>query len=104
VLCSINPLYKFSEIHDPVRRLILSQFRWLNFLVDSKSLTEKLLEVLTICPLALKKEIISFLPEVIVDADHEMVMQALEQMLQVTLLLSTIIMSLSPVFLASSAI
>jgi hypothetical protein len=51
--------------------------------VDSKSLTEKLLEVLTICPLALKKEIISFLPEVIVDADHEMVMQALEQMLQV---------------------
>ncbi|KAG0590520.1 hypothetical protein KC19_1G105500 [Ceratodon purpureus] len=67
---------------DSIPRLILSQFRWLNFLVDSKSLTEKLLEVLTICPLALKKEIISFLPEVIVDADHEMVMQALELMLQ----------------------
>lgn len=67
---------------DSIPRLILNQFKWLNFLVDSKSLTEKLLEVLTICPLALKKEIISFLPEVIVDADHEMVMQALEQMLQ----------------------
>lgn len=83
----------------------MSQFRWLNFLVDSKSLTEKLLEVLTICPLALKKEIISFLPEVIVDADHEMVMQALEQMLQVILRanvpLSTIIVYLACAFFDS---
>lgn len=38
---------------DSIPRLILNQFKWLNFLVDSKSLTEKLLEVLTICPLAL---------------------------------------------------
>ncbi len=45
-------------------------------------MTEKLLEILSICPFALKKEIITFLPEVIVDSEHEMVVRALEQLLQ----------------------
>ncbi|KAL2650478.1 hypothetical protein R1flu_018606 [Riccia fluitans] len=67
---------------ESIPRLILSQFRWLEYVVDSRSLTAKLLEVLTICPLSLKKEIISFLPELIIDADHEIVVQSLEAMLQ----------------------
>ncbi|BFI25358.1 fanconi anemia group D2 protein [Marchantia polymorpha subsp. ruderalis] len=67
---------------ESIPRLILSHFRWLDYVVDSRNLTEKLLEIITICPVGLKKEIISFLPEVIVDADHEMVVQALEGMLQ----------------------
>ncbi|KAL3701169.1 hypothetical protein R1sor_019191 [Riccia sorocarpa] len=71
-----------QALMDSIPRLILSQFRWLEYVVDSRTLTTKLLEVLTICPLSLKKEIISFLPELIVDADHEMVVQSLEGMLQ----------------------
>jgi len=79
ILSQFKPLSLLSGF---VCRLILSQFRFLNFLVDSHSMTEKLLEILSICPFALKKEIITFLPEVIVDSEHEMVVRALEQLLQ----------------------
>ncbi|XP_077243736.1 fanconi anemia group D2 protein isoform X2 [Tasmannia lanceolata] len=69
-------------IEDDVARLILNHFRWLDFLVDSKGFTDKLLEVLSICPLQLKKEIIGSLPEMVGDQNDESVVSALERMLQ----------------------
>lgn len=69
-------------IEEDVARLILNHFRWLDFLVDSKGFTEKLLEVLSICPVRLKKEIIGSLPEMIGDRSDGTVIEALEQMLQ----------------------
>lgn len=67
---------------EDVARLILNQLRWLDFLVDSEAFTEKLLEVLSICPLHLKKEIIGSLPEIIGDQNNNTVINSLEQMLQ----------------------
>ncbi|KAI8027545.1 hypothetical protein LOK49_LG02G01756 [Camellia lanceoleosa] len=69
-------------INDDVSRLILNQFRWLDFLVDSDAFAEKLLQVLSICPLHLKKEIIGSLPEIIGDQNNKAVVDSLEQMLQ----------------------
>ncbi|XP_057862467.2 uncharacterized protein LOC131070824 isoform X1 [Cryptomeria japonica] len=71
-----------SSLKQDIPRLILNQFRWLDFLVDAESSTRKLLDVLSICPLPLKKEIISFLPDIIGDQSNGMVVSSLEQMLQ----------------------
>eukprot|EP01018_Ginkgo_biloba_P031023 Gb_40799 [translate_table: standard] len=71
-----------SSLKQDIPRLILNQFRWLDYLVDGEALTSKLLEVLSICPLSLKKEIISFLPDIIGDQNNHMVVSSLEQMLQ----------------------
>lgn len=39
--------------------------------VDSGQMCKTLIECMEICPTDLKKEIISFLPEIIEDKDHE---------------------------------
>ncbi|KAI3775779.1 hypothetical protein L1987_45532 [Smallanthus sonchifolius] len=65
-----------------IARLILNQFRWLDFLVDSEALTENLFQVLSICPPHLKKEIIGSLPEVMGDANNKIVVDSLEKVLQ----------------------
>ncbi|XP_010247495.1 PREDICTED: Fanconi anemia group D2 protein [Nelumbo nucifera] len=70
------------SLEEDVARLIVNHFRWLDFLVDSKVFTDKLLEVLSICPLHLKKEIIGSLPEIVGDQDNKTLVAALEQMLQ----------------------
>ncbi|XP_057476207.1 uncharacterized protein LOC130764144 isoform X1 [Actinidia eriantha] len=71
-----------GSLDDDIARLILNQFRWLDFLVDSEAFAEKLLEVLSICPLYLKKEMIGSLPEIIGDQNNKAVVDSLEQMLQ----------------------
>ncbi|XP_043702238.1 Fanconi anemia group D2 protein homolog isoform X2 [Telopea speciosissima] len=71
-----------ASLEDDVPRLVLNQFRWLDFLVDSEAFTDKLLEVLSICPLQLKKEIIGSLPEIVGDQNNKKLVAALEQMLQ----------------------
>ncbi|PKA50881.1 hypothetical protein AXF42_Ash007536 [Apostasia shenzhenica] len=69
------------SLKDDIARLIVNQFRWLDFLVDSEGFAEKLMEVLSICPSGLKKEIIGSLPEIIGDKSHGTVVTALEKML-----------------------
>lgn len=70
------------NLNDDVARLIVNQFRWLDFLVDSRGFAEKLMEVLSIAPLLLKKEIIGSLPEIIGDQNSSMVIASLERLLQ----------------------
>lgn len=70
------------HLDEDVARLILNQFRWLDFLVDSEAFAEKLLQVLTICPHHLKKEIVGSLPEIIGDQNNQIVVSSLQQMLQ----------------------
>ncbi|KAG9439837.1 hypothetical protein H6P81_020002 [Aristolochia fimbriata] len=62
--------------------LILNHLRWLDFLVDVKGLSEKLFEVLSICPLQLKKEIIGSLPEILGGWSDSAVISSLEMMLK----------------------
>lgn len=78
----INPETSLS-LQDDVGRLIINQFRWLDFLVDPQAFTDKLMQLLCICPLHLKKEIIGSLPEIIGDqSDNKTVVDSLHQMLR----------------------
>lgn len=70
------------SLGDDVARLIINHFRWLDFIVDPNALAEKLMQVLSISPLHLKKEIIGSLPEIIGDQNNKTVVQSLEKMLE----------------------
>ncbi|CAN0438314.1 unnamed protein product, partial [Hapterophycus canaliculatus] len=59
-------------------RLVLNQVRFLDHLVDSASLTKKILEVLSVLPISLQREMISYLPEVVEDGDHAEVVETLQ--------------------------
>ncbi|CAN8324527.1 unnamed protein product [Cochlearia groenlandica] len=71
-----------SSLEDDVARLIVNHFRWLDFIVNPDVFTDKLMQVLSICPLQLKKEIIGSLPEIIGDHNCLSVVESLEKMLQ----------------------
>ncbi|XP_010532525.1 PREDICTED: Fanconi anemia group D2 protein homolog isoform X2 [Tarenaya hassleriana] len=71
-----------SSLEEDVARLIISHFRWLDFIVEPDAFTDKLMQVLSICPLHLKKEIIGSLPEIIGDGNSRVVVDSLERMLQ----------------------
>lgn len=67
--------------HDSIPGLILGQLRWLEVVVDGSALLDKLLEVLVVCPDQVRRQLIGFLPEVASEADHERVVEVLEQVL-----------------------
>ncbi|RZR94142.1 hypothetical protein BHM03_00022771 [Ensete ventricosum] len=69
-------------LKDDVARLIVNQFRWLDFLVDAEGFIEKLMEVLSISPSQLKKEIVGSLPEMIGDQSNDTVVACLDRLLQ----------------------
>ncbi|XP_047315356.1 Fanconi anemia group D2 protein homolog [Impatiens glandulifera] len=71
-----------SSVSPSMPRLILNQFRWLDFLVDSEAFSEKLLQILSVCPVYLKKELIGSLPEIIGNQSNKLVVSSLDQMLQ----------------------
>ncbi|GMG98870.1 hypothetical protein Nepgr_000710 [Nepenthes gracilis] len=70
-----------STFENDIARLIINQFRWLDFLVDSTAFTDKMLQVLSISPLHLKKEIIGSLPEMIGDQNNKAIVDSFQQML-----------------------
>ncbi|ESQ56066.1 hypothetical protein EUTSA_v10024215mg [Eutrema salsugineum] len=70
------------SLEEDVARLIINHFRWLDFIVNPDVFTDKLMQVLSICPLHLKKEIIGSLPEIIGDHNSPAVVDSLEKMLQ----------------------
>eukprot|EP00903_Cladosiphon_okamuranus_P011447 g10784.t1 len=61
-------------------RLVLNQVRFLDHIVDSGSLTKKVLEVLGVLPLGLQRDMISYLPEVVDDNDHAEVVETLQSL------------------------
>ncbi|KAJ1810321.1 Fanconi anemia group D2 protein, partial [Coemansia sp. RSA 2599] len=63
---------------------ILRQLRWLDYIVDSSELTEKLLETLGFVPPDMQSEIISALPDIISDSDSGQVSKVLALMLKET--------------------
>ncbi|CAH9068122.1 unnamed protein product [Cuscuta europaea] len=71
-----------SRFEDDIARLILKQFRWLDFLADSDAFIGQLLQVLSICPHYLKREIIGSLPEIIGDQNNKTVIDSLHHMLE----------------------
>ncbi|ELU05814.1 hypothetical protein CAPTEDRAFT_219308, partial [Capitella teleta] len=50
--------------------LIMNQFRWLDNIVNSEELVEKMFEIISVTPAVVQSEIIMCLPEVIDDSQH----------------------------------
>lgn len=61
--------------------LILGQFRWLDHVADPQGLTERLVARLPVCPDHVKREAITFLPEVATEESYEMILETLEGMM-----------------------
>lgn len=62
-------------------RLLMSQFRWLDRILDSKELADKMLEMITIVSEDIQREIITCLPEVVEDSEHSHVATSLRDLL-----------------------
>ncbi|XP_052284224.1 Fanconi anemia group D2 protein-like isoform X1 [Dreissena polymorpha] len=64
-----------------VPHLLLSQFQWLDHIVNGKEVTEKLLEMLTCSCDEVQREIINCLPYIVQDSEHTTVATALRDIL-----------------------
>ncbi|EFC50893.1 predicted protein [Naegleria gruberi] len=65
-----------------IPKLIISQMRWLDLIVDSKKLTEHLNTLLQISSIEFTKELISAIPEIIDDSEHDNIVEKLDQVMQ----------------------
>eukprot|EP00808_Paulinella_micropora_P030189 g12033.t1 len=63
-------------------KLILSQLRWLDTVFNSDKLTERLFEVLQVCPFSIQRELISALPEIIDTSSHLMAVERLVELME----------------------
>ncbi|CAG8451010.1 4382_t:CDS:10 [Acaulospora morrowiae] len=68
-------------IESPIPRLILQQLKWLDNIVDSRRLTEKILEMIPITPLGIQREIITSLPDIILDSEQKTVIKELTELI-----------------------
>lgn len=76
-------LKDFEDVRfeDNIPKLILSQFRCLDFIVSNKFITNILELLAGNASTSMKKEIIEFLPEIVNDADEAEVIQTLKQLM-----------------------
>lgn len=65
-----------------VPHLLMSQLQWLDAIIDSKEVTGKLLEIISITCEDMQREIISSLPNIVQDAEHAQVAMALKDILK----------------------
>ncbi|XP_030061304.1 Fanconi anemia group D2 protein isoform X2 [Microcaecilia unicolor] len=63
-------------------RLIINQFKWLERIVDSKDLTSKIMQLLSIAPTEIQHDIITSLPEILEDSQHNDIARELNLLLQ----------------------
>ncbi|XP_045848348.1 Fanconi anemia group D2 protein isoform X3 [Meles meles] len=62
-------------------RLIISQLKWLDRIVDGKDLTTKLMQLISIAPLYLQHDFVTSLPEILGDSQHADVGKELSDLL-----------------------
>ncbi|XP_012781366.2 Fanconi anemia group D2 protein isoform X2 [Ochotona princeps] len=62
-------------------RLILSQLKWLDRIVDSKELTTRLMQLISVAPAGLQHDVITSLPEILGDSQHAPVGKELSDLL-----------------------
>ena len=80
-----------KEEFQQIPGLILNQLKWLDCIVDGKELCSKLLEILTIAPVELQRNIITSLPEILDDGAHRTVALHLKELLKTDLQLTSAI-------------
>ncbi|KAK9529071.1 hypothetical protein VZT92_013188 [Zoarces viviparus] len=82
---------------------IINQFKWLDRVVDSKELAAKLMELVSVAPVEVQRDIISSLPEILEDSQHNDIARELNSLLQEnTQLTVPILDALSSLNLSSS--
>ncbi|XP_056293629.1 Fanconi anemia group D2 protein isoform X2 [Pseudoliparis swirei] len=82
---------------------IINQFKWLDRIVDSKELAAKLMELVSVAPVEVQRDIITSLPEILEDSQHNDIARELNSLLQEnTQLTVPILDALSSLNLSSS--
>ncbi|CAO3565350.1 unnamed protein product [Mortierella alpina] len=71
-----------DEKDSPMPKLILQQLKWLNNIIKPERLSAKLLEVVSVAPISIKRDIISSLPEIIPDSEHRTVVLGLVELME----------------------
>ncbi|KAF0975692.1 hypothetical protein FDP41_005019 [Naegleria fowleri] len=72
----------FEQWDRNLPKLILSQMRWLDMISDSKSLTEHIGTILEVASTDFAKEMITAIPEIIDDSEHDHIVDKLDQVMQ----------------------
>ncbi|XP_041834806.1 Fanconi anemia group D2 protein isoform X2 [Melanotaenia boesemani] len=65
-----------------IPRMIINQLKWLDRVVDSKELAVKLMELVSAAPVEVQRDIITSLPEILEDSQHNDVARELNSVLQ----------------------
>ncbi|KAM5148348.1 Fanconi anemia group D2 protein [Mantella aurantiaca] len=65
-----------------IPRLIINQLKWLDLVVSSKDLTCKVMQLVVVSPADVQQHIISSLPEILEDSEHNDVAKELSSLLQ----------------------
>ncbi|XP_070758514.1 Fanconi anemia group D2 protein [Enoplosus armatus] len=86
-----------------IPRIIINQLKWLDRVVDSKELALKLMELVSVAPVEVQRDIIVSLPEILEDSQHNDIARELNSLLQEnTQLTVPILDALSSLNLSSS--
>uniref|UniRef100_A0A669F4K3 FA complementation group D2 n=1 Tax=Oreochromis niloticus TaxID=8128 RepID=A0A669F4K3_ORENI len=86
-----------------IPRIIINQLKWLDRVVDAKDLASKLMELVSVAPVEVQRDIITSLPEILEDSQHNDTARELNSLLQEkTQLTVPILDALSSLNLASS--
>uniref|UniRef100_A0A673HYJ0 Fanconi anemia group D2 protein-like n=1 Tax=Sinocyclocheilus rhinocerous TaxID=307959 RepID=A0A673HYJ0_9TELE len=65
-----------------VPRLIINQLKWLDRIVDGKDLSSKLMQMVSVAPVEIQRDIITSLPEILEDSQHGDTAKELNGLLQ----------------------
>ncbi|CAL8335444.1 unnamed protein product [Lota lota] len=65
-----------------VPRVIINQLKWLDRVVDSKELAAKLMELVAVAPVEVQRDVITSLPEILDDSQHNDIAKELKSLLQ----------------------
>uniref|UniRef100_A0A673IDX3 Fanconi anemia group D2 protein-like n=1 Tax=Sinocyclocheilus rhinocerous TaxID=307959 RepID=A0A673IDX3_9TELE len=65
-----------------VPRLIINQLKWLDRIVDGKDLSSKLMQMVSVAPVEIQRDIITSLPEILEDSQHGDMAKELNGLLQ----------------------
>uniref|UniRef100_A0A3B4Y1W4 FA complementation group D2 n=1 Tax=Seriola lalandi dorsalis TaxID=1841481 RepID=A0A3B4Y1W4_SERLL len=86
-----------------IPRIIINQLKWLDRVVDSKELASKLMELVSVAPVDVQRDIITSLPEILEDSQHNDIARELNILLQTdTQLTVPVLDALSSLNLSSS--
>ncbi|OWK02410.1 FANCD2 [Cervus elaphus hippelaphus] len=91
VLFEKLPEFLFEKVNSDgisIPRLIINQLKWLDRVVDSKDLTTKIMQLISVAPLYLQHDFVISLPEILGDSQHADVGKELSDLLTENTLLT----------------